>query len=110
MEFRTPIWREKAMVDYVREVQPLETAGKSDEQIAAYLSAVCNGVLDCQVVITMCSQTGLVARNLDTERLGGPLWDALRGSDSPMADWFLRHVWMDPASAITLDGSQSDVP
>ena len=97
-------------MDYRTNIKPLEDAGKSDSEIAAYLSALCRRNLPCGAIVTLCSATGAVVRDLETEMLGGPLWQTLKASPDPLAAWFLRHVWMDRRESITLDGSASDVP
>ncbi|MCA9137253.1 MAG: hypothetical protein KDB00_10850 [Planctomycetales bacterium] len=96
--------------NYNRDILPLEQAGKSDGEIAAYLSGLCNRPLACGTIVTLCSSSGAVVRDLDTELLGGPLWAALKASPDPLAAWFMRHVWMDRRDQITLDGTPSDVP
>ncbi|QEG40442.1 hypothetical protein [Roseimaritima ulvae] len=98
------------MLDYKTDIEPHEAVGRSDAEIATYLSALCNRPLPCGTIVAMCSAAQVVYRDLDTEKLTGPLWTALKESPNPLAQWFMRHVWLDRREQITLDGSASDVP
>ena len=85
------------MLDYISQIEPLESAGKTDAEIASYYNPITSSPIPCAELKVLLEESGLVSEDPVTGNRVGSLVDHYaglpNGTEKSLLGWFISHVF-----------------
>ena len=85
------------MLDYISQIEPLESAGKTDAEIASYYNPITSSPIPCAELKVLLEESGLVSEDPVTGNRVGSLVDHYAGlssgTEKSLLGWFISHVF-----------------
>jgi len=85
------------MLDYISQIEPLESAGKTDAEIASYYNSITSSPIPCAELKVLLEESGLVSEDPVTGNRVGSLVDHYAGlssgTEKSLLGWFISHVF-----------------